>query len=402
MQKCLAAMTGTMMTTATPSDPAGTDAVSPTGKFRIYLGSAAGVGKTVAMLDEGHRRHDRGADVVVGFAETHQRAYTAEKLSGLEVVPRKQITYRGALFEEMDLDAVIRRKPEVALVDELAHTNVPGSGTHSKRWQDVQELLQHGIKVITTLNIQHLESLADSVEAMTGIKVQERVPDRFVRFADQIELVDSSPEALRRRLVHGNIYPQPKVSQALGNFFKTENLTALRDLALRFVADETEEEMLSYLATIGSTGVWETRERIMVAVTGAQGANFIIHRAARIAARTKGELYAVHVRADDSSTRTESEDLSRLRAIAEDLGAKWEEIPGDRVASALVQFAKTQRITQIVLGSTAKGRWKTMFAPSMLQSVIADAGAEGIDVHVIARREAYPSPKAWASLPEES
>lgn len=390
------------MTTAIPGNTAGTDAVSPTGRFRIYLGSAAGVGKTVAMLDEGHRRHDRGADVVVGFVETHQRSYTAEKLEGLEVVPRKQVTYRGASFEEMDLDAVIRRRPEVALVDELAHTNVPGSGKYAKRWQDVEELLQHGIKVITTLNIQHLESLADSVESMTGIKVQERVPDRFVRRADQIELVDSSPEALRRRLVHGNIYPQSKVPQALGNFFKTENLTALRDLALRFVADETEEEMLSYLATIGSTGVWETRERIMVAVTGARGANFIIHRAARIAARTKGELYAVHVRADDSSTRTESGDLSRLKTIAEDLGAKWEEIPGDRVAAALVQFAKAQRITQIVLGSTAQGRWKSMFAPSMLQSVIADAGSEGIDVHVIARREAYPSPTTLPSLTEES
>ena len=220
------------------------DSVSPAGGFRIYMGAVAGVGKTFAMLDEGWRRHRRGADVVVGFVETHGRPRTAELIRDLEVVPRKVVAYRESQFEEMDLDALLERRPEVALVDELAHTNVPGSGRNEKRWQDVIELLNAGIHVITTVNVQHLESIADAVERMTGSRVRERVPDWVVRKADQLELIDSSPEQLRRRMVHGNIYPPAKVQDALTHFFRTENLVALRELALRFVADETEEELL--------------------------------------------------------------------------------------------------------------------------------------------------------------
>ena len=213
------------------------DAVEAAGHFRIYLGAAAGVGKTYAMLNEGRRRRDRGTDVVVGFVECHGRQRTEDCICDLELVARKAVAYRGSRMEEMDTDAVLRRRPKVTLIDELAHTNVPGSGRNGKRWQDVMEILGAGIDVITTVNIQHLESIADEVEQLTGAPVRERVPDWVVRRADQIELVDSSPEALRRRMLHGNIYPKDKVEQALTHFFRTDNLIALRELALRFLAD---------------------------------------------------------------------------------------------------------------------------------------------------------------------
>jgi two-component system sensor histidine kinase KdpD len=200
--------------------------VEVAGQFRIYLGAAGGVGKTIAMLDEGHRRRDRGADVVVGIVESHGRPVTEARLADLEIVPRRVVEHRGAMFEEMDLDAVLSRQPKVVLVDELAHTNVPGSGRHEKRCKDVLELLDAGIDVITTLNVQHLENIADAVERITDAQVRERVPDWIVRKADQIELVDSSPEQLRRRMLHGNIYPTEKIPQALTNFFRADNLTA--------------------------------------------------------------------------------------------------------------------------------------------------------------------------------
>src|SRR5689334_13479009 len=215
------------------------------GQLRIYLGAAPGVGKTYAMLGEGHRRLARGTDVVVGFAETYNRRLTAQLLGGLEIVPRGVVTYRGSTFEEMDLDAVLRRKPEVALVDELAHTNVPGS-RNEKRWQDVEELLAAGITVITTVNIQHLESLNDVIERITGVKQRETIPDEVVRNADQIELVDISPWSLRRRMVHGNIYPPEKIDAALTNYFREENLTALREMALLWLADRVDEALLRY------------------------------------------------------------------------------------------------------------------------------------------------------------
>ncbi len=257
------------------------EGVRPTGKFRVYLGAAAGVGKTCAMLDEGWRRFQRGADVVVGFVETHKRPYTVEQLRDLPVVPRKKVRYRDADWEEMDVDALIARAPKVALIDELAHTNVPGSGRHEKRWEDVLEILDAGIAVITTVNIQHVESVADAVERITGVGVRERVPDWVVRRADQLELIDSSADQLRRRMLHGNIYPEEKVPAALNGFFRAENLAALRELSLRFVADETEEELLAYLRSKGAGGeLWETTERIMVAVTGAPGQR-VGHQAGR-------------------------------------------------------------------------------------------------------------------------
>ncbi|MGH9093161.1 MAG: universal stress protein [Acidimicrobiales bacterium] len=365
--------------------------VRPAGRFRIYLGSAAGVGKTCAMLDEGWRRFQRGADVVIGLMESHGRQHTAELVRDLPVVPRREVDYRGARFTEMDLDAVLARRPEVALVDELAHTNVPGSGRNAKRWQDVLELLEAGIAVITTVNIQHLESVADAVEAITGIAVRERVPDWVVRKADQIELIDSSADQLRRRMLHGNIYPAEKVAGALAGFFKTENLVALRELALRFVADETEEELLGYLRDRHTPAVWETTERILVAVTGAPGADGVVRRAARMARRSKGELLVLHVLgADDRPTAGSAAEasLAAVRALVDDVDGAWHEVPGDDPARAVVAFADRHHVTQIVVGATRRNRWEELGRGSIVRKVLRYAAEAGIDVHVIARRDA--------------
>ena len=360
--------------------------VAPAGHFRIYLGAAAGVGKTFAMLSEARRRAERGTDVVVGFVESHGRLRTAELLEGLEVMPRISVEYRGAIFEEMDVRAVLTRRPKVALVDELAHTNVPGSGRHEKRWQDVLELLEAGIDVITTVNIQHLESLADAVERMTGVSVRERVPDWVVRKADQLELVDSSPEALRRRMLHGNIYPAEKVPQALTHFFRTENLTALRELTLRFLADEAEEDLLEYLRRHGVTELWETTERVMVGVTGAPGSDGVMRRAARLAQRIKAELDVVHIVNSDVSAGRASHDVERLRQLAIDLGAEWHELRADDAVRAMLELAEAQQTTQIVLGSSRRSRWHEFTRGSFLRRIIREASDRDVDVHVIARR----------------
>ena len=362
------------------------EGVRPTGRFRVYLGAAAGVGKTCAMLDEGWRRFQRGADVVVGFVETHKRPYTIEQLRDLPVVPRKTVEYRGSMWEELDLDAVLARKPEVTLIDELAHTNVPGSGRHEKRWEDVLEILDAGIAVITTVNIQHLESLADPVERITGVTVRERVPDWVVRKADQIELIDSSADQLRRRMLHGNIYPAEKVPSALNSFFRAENLAALRELSLRFVADETEEELLEYLRSRGAAGeLWETTERIMVAVTGAPGNASVIRRAARLAARVKAPLVAVHVISGDADVRQGS--TSELEELVRAVGGKWQTLEGDDVAKTIFAAAVDQQITQIVLGTSRLTRWQSVTRGSVIQQILRMASENDIDVHVIARRD---------------
>ena len=362
-------------------------AVRPAGKFRIYLGSAAGVGKTCAMLDEGWRRHNRGADVVIGFVETHGRPHTAELVRDLEVVPRQVVDYRGTSFEEMDLPAVLARRPEVVLIDELAHTNVPGSGPHTKRWEDVLEILGAGIGVVTTVNIQHLESVADAVEEITGAKVRERVPDWVVRKADQVELIDSSADQLRRRMLHGNIYPAEKVPNALNGFFRTENLVALRELALRFVADETEEELLGYLRNQRPGEFWDTTERILVAVTGAPGSDGVVRRAARLAQRTKGDLLVVHVRDDEHRGAGAAEALAAIRQLVTDVGGEWFEIPGEDPAQAFFAFAEQNHVTQIVVGATRRSRFEEWRRGSVIRKILRYTAASGIDLHVIARRD---------------
>lgn len=370
--------------------------IEPAGHFRVYLGAAAGVGKTYAMLSEGIRRHQRGTDVVIGFVESHGRPQTEAMTDGLEVLPRASIEYRGTRFEEMDLAGVLERQPKVALIDELAHTNVPGSG-HEKRWQDILEILDAGIDVITTVNIQHLESIADAVEQITGVPIRERVPDWVLRKADQIELVDSSPEQLRRRMLHGNIYPAAKIPQALNNFFRTNNLIALRELALRFLADETDEELLEHLARYQTEVVWETSERILVPVTTAPGTDAIIRRASRMASRIKADLHAVHVVMTDRGKPSDEEQLRALRQLCLDVGADWTELESDDPAKAIIDVAKTRQITQIIIGSSQRGRLRELLGGGSIVRRVSRAAAEaGIDVHIIARRHVDEPPEAVA------
>ncbi|MHB1987851.1 MAG: universal stress protein [Acidimicrobiales bacterium] len=371
--------------------PGSTDiatAVDAAGHFRIYLGAAPGVGKTMAMLDEGHRRSQRGADVVIGIVETHQRPMTEARTAGLEVVPRRPVAYRATTLEEMDLAALLARHPKVALVDELAHTNVHGTVGHEKRWQDVMTLLEAEIDVITTVNIQHLESIADAVEQITGVPVRERVPDWVVRRANQIELVDSSPEQLRRRMLHGNIYPTDKVAQALTHFFRVDTLTALRELALRFLADETEEDLLAHLERYKPQGVWETTERIMIGVSAVAGTDALVRRASRMATRVRAELHAVHVISQEVAAGTDEARLSELRRLVSDVDAQWHELRADHTVDALVEFACRHQITQIVLGSSQRTRWQQLTGGgSTVRRITRLATANGIDVHIIARHD---------------
>jgi two-component system, OmpR family, sensor histidine kinase KdpD len=358
------------------------------GRLRIYLGAAPGVGKTYAMLDEGNRRHDRGTDVLIGFVETHGRAKTASRVSNLPIAPRKQVTYRGAHFEEMDLGAVLAGRPQVALVDELAHTNVPGSGPHEKRWQDIETLLEAGIDVVSTVNIQHLESLNDVVEQITGVPQRETVPDAVVRAAEQVELVDMTPEALRRRLAHGNIYPAEKIDAALGNYFRPGNLTALRELALLWLADQVEEGMQRYREQHGITGTWETRERVVVALTGGPEGDALIRRAARIAERSVGgELLAVHVTRSDGLTEPGVAALAAQRTLVESLSGSYHSIVGDDVPQALIEFARSVDATQIVLGASRRRPWiAALTGPGTGATVTRLSGH--IDVHMVSHEYA--------------
>lgn len=356
------------------------------GVLRVYLGAAPGVGKTFAMLDEGQRRAARGTDVVVAYVETHGRPRTAEQVGDLEVIPRQVVEYRGTTQEEMDLDAVLARNPEVALVDELAHTNVPGSG-NEKRWQDVEALLEAGICVITTVNIQHLESLNDVVESITGIRQQETVPDKVVRQADAIELADMSPQALRRRMAHGNIYGPDKVDSALAQFFREGNLTALRELALLWLADRVDEGLDRYRDQHEIDTTWAARERIVVAVSGGPESEVLMRRASRIASRIGGgEWLALYVTRGDGLVQMDPARLHRLHAITEDMGGTFHTAVGDDTAAAILDFAKAENATQVLIGASRRGRLSTLANPGIGEMVIADSG--DIDVHIVTHDEA--------------
>ncbi|MWA03310.1 DUF4118 domain-containing protein [Actinomadura sp. LD22] len=355
------------------------------GRLRVYLGAAPGVGKTYAMLAEGARRRERGTDVVVGLVETHGRPRTAALLEGMEVVPRGTLDYRGTSFTELDAGAVIARKPQVALIDELAHTNVPGS-RNTKRWQDIEEVLDAGIDVVTTVNVQHLESVNDVVEQITGVPQRETVPDEVVRRADQVELVDMAPEALRRRMAHGNIYAPEKIDAALGNYFRVGNLTALRELALLWLADKVDDQLDRYRADHGIAGTWEARERVVVALTGGPEGDTLIRRAARIADRTKGaDLLAVHVARNDGLTDAGPAHLTRQRALVESLGGSYHQVVGSNVPDALLDFARGVNATQLVLGASRRGRVAQLFSRGVGVTTTAQSGT--IDVHLVTHEE---------------
>ncbi|MDR7277513.1 sensor histidine kinase KdpD [Catenuloplanes atrovinosus] len=365
------------------------------GRLRIYLGAAPGVGKTYAMLEEAVRRAARGTDVVIGFVETHGRPMTEAMIGGLEVVPRRAVTYRGVEFTELDLDAVLARRPEVALVDELAHTNVPGS-RHEKRWQDIQELLDAGIDVLSTVNVQHLESLNDVVEEITGVPQRETVPDEFVRAAEQVELADLTPEALRRRMAHGNVYRPEKVDAALGNYFRVGNLTALRELALLWLAGTVDDQLDRYRSEHEIATTWETRERVVVALTGGPEGETLIRRAARIADRTKGaELLAVHVARNDGLAGADPALLARQRVLVESVGGTYHQVVGGDVPAALLTFARGVNATQLVLGASRRGRIARLLSPGVGVTTTARSG--GIDVHLVTHEQAgHGRPRSFA------
>jgi two-component system sensor histidine kinase KdpD len=355
------------------------------GQLRVYLGSAPGVGKTYRMLDEGWRRRERGTDVVIGYVETHSRPKTDALVRDLEIVPRVTYEYRGAALQEMDLASVLARKPEVVLVDELAHTNAPGA-INEKRWQDVEAMLDAGIDVITTVNIQHLESVNDVVDKITGITQQETVPDAVVRRAEQIELVDITPEALRRRMAHGNIYTADKIDASLSNYFRVGNLSALRELALLWLADRVEDALQRYQDEHEIAETWETRERLIVGVVGDPSDEVLLRRAARIASRTGAEIIAVHVVPADSTRRSDV-DTSLAQELVTEFEGEYREIVDDDTATALVAFARSERGTQIILGSSHSGRWYRPFG-GVIQNVMRHT--PDLDVHVISIDRGQP------------
>ncbi|MFJ8141665.1 DUF4118 domain-containing protein [Streptomyces sp. NPDC096013] len=357
------------------------------GKLRIYLGAAPGVGKTYAMLSEAHRRIERGTDCVVAFVEHHNRPRTEVMLHGLEEIPRRELAYRDTTFTEMDVDAVLARHPEVALVDELPHTNIPGS-RNAKRWQDIEELLAAGIDVISTVNIQHLESLGDIVESITGVRQQETVPDEVVRRADQIELVDMSPPALRRRMAHGNIYKPDKVDAALSNYFRPGNLTALRELALLWLADRVDAYLQEYRSEHRVSAIWGSRERIVVGLTGGPEGRTLIRRAARLAEKgAGGEVLAVYISRSDGLTSASPKELAQQRALVEDLGGTFHHVVGEDIPAALLDFARGVNATQIVLGVSRRKGWQYVFGPGVGSTVARDSGPD-LDVHLITHAEA--------------
>jgi two-component system sensor histidine kinase KdpD len=352
------------------------------GRLRIYLGMAPGVGKTFAMLGEGRRRKERGTDVVIGYVETYNRPMTVQALGDLETIPRKKVEYRGVLLEEMDTDAIIARRPQVALVDELAHTNAPGS-KHEKRWQDVHEIMSHGITVISTVNIQHLDSLADVVQTVTGIPVRERIPDSVIDSADEIEVVDMSPQALRSRLRHGNVYPPERAQQALHSFFREGNLNALRELALRKVATTVEQDLEEYMREHQIQATWPAAEAVVVGVSESEGAPRVIRRAWRMANRFGADLIAVFVETNGwaDAPPEKRRQLAENLQYAEDLGAIIQRVRGGNVPKAILQLARERNAGSIVIGKSEKGLL------SRLSGSTADAmvrAAKDIDVYVVA------------------
>ena len=347
--------------------------------LRIYLGAAPGVGKTFAMLSEGQRRRERGSDIVVGVVETYDRPKTIAVLQGLEIVPPRAIEYRGITLREMDTDAVIERHPDEVLVDELAHTNAPGS-RRAKRWEDVLDILAEGIDVISTLNIQHIESLNDVVAKATGIQQKETVPDWLLELADQVELVDMSPQALRRRMIHGNVYPDPRKAElALRRFFTEENLTALRELALMRVADQVDQELLDRWT---KETVPDTRERVLVCVSRADLADDLVRRGARIAQRAHGDLLVLHVTTTEE--RSEPRWLADIRDLTAKMNGEFEVVRADSRVDGVLGYAYRQHVSQIVVGEPLRTKWQELTRGSFVNKLIRESNE--IDVHVIARR----------------
>jgi two-component system sensor histidine kinase KdpD len=351
------------------------------GSLKLFLGYAPGVGKTYAMLSEAIRRKTRGEDVVIGIVENHGRKGIIELSEQLETVPRKKIDYKGTLFEEMDTDGILARRPTVVLVDELAHTNIPGS-KHRKRYEDVLELLEAKIDVISTVNIQHIESIAPTVRAITGVAVRETVPDWVLQVADETVMVDLTPEALQNRMKRGDVYNRDKVEQALKNFFRRGNLIALRELALRQVAEQVDRSLESYMVEKDIRESWAVRERIAVLISATPKAQYLVARAARMARRMDADLYAVHIDIDHgASSEQDQKLLAANMQFAESLGAKTVRLKGDNVADATAQFVREKHITQVIFGRTAVEGLRKLLFLNAINRFLRDVPA--VDVHIV-------------------
>jgi two-component system sensor histidine kinase KdpD len=364
------------------------------GRLRVYVGMAPGVGKTFAMLNEGRRRKSRGTDVVVGFVETYGRPLTIEAIGDLEVVPRRQIPYKGVTLEELDTDAVLQRSPDVALIDELAHTNAPGS-KHEKRWQDVKDLLAAGITVLSTVNIQHVESLADIVESITGVTVRERIPDRILDEADEIELVDITPHALQQRIRHGNVYPRERAEQALREFFREGNLNALRELALRKVSTAVEQDLEEYMRGHDVTTVWPAAEKVMVAVTSSQASGHRLRRGWREATRGQTGLIAVFIETPGWSHASpeRKRELEENLRLATDLGAEVIRVKEPDIARALARLARENNIGTLIVGHRSQGLRRWLFRRSVTNDLLELLDPE-IDLRVVRAAEGPAAPLA--------
>lgn len=361
------------------------------GTLRVYLGAAPGVGKTYDMLAEGRHRVRTGSDVVIGVVEDYGRRGTRRMAEGLERVPPRTVEHRGARFTELDVAAVLARRPEIALVDELAHTNVPGS-PHTKRWQDVEELRDAGVDVLSTLNVQHLASLTEVVQQVTGVRPREIVPDDVVRGADQIELVDLSPEALRRRLAEGDVYPPDRVDRALSRYFTLGNLSALREITLLWAADRVEEAVLRYRREQHSDRTWPVRERVLVALSGGAEGETLVRRAERIASRTVGgELLAVHVAspdaAEDGHANAAERRLAAQRELVESMGGTWHTVWDDDPVRGVLRYAREANATQLVIGASRRGRISQLFSRRVGERLV-EASGDDLDAYVVTHERA--------------
>ncbi len=350
------------------------------GIFKLFLGYAPGVGKTYSMLAEGIRRHSRGEDVAIGVVETHGRKAIGELAARLETIPRRKIEYKGTLFEEMDVDAIVARRPAVVLVDELAHTNIPGS-KHRKRYEDVKEILAEKIDVLSTVNIQHVESIAPTVRSFTGITVRETVPDWVLQTADETVLVDVTPEALRNRMRRGDVYITEKVEQALKNFFRQGNLIALRELALRQVAEQVDRSLETYMAAEEIRENWAVRERLAVCISSSPTAQYLIARAARMARRLDAELFLVYVDRVPDHIGPSQKSLEANIRFAENLGAKVVRLQGRSVADTVAQFVREKHITQVIFGRSAVHGWRKYLYLSAVHRFLRVSPA--VDVHIV-------------------
>jgi two-component system sensor histidine kinase KdpD len=350
------------------------------GVLKVFLGYAPGVGKTYTMLSEANRRRSRGQDVVVGIVETHARKPIEDLVSTLEQIPKRQLNYKGITFEEMDVDAILARRPGVAVVDELAHTNIEGS-KHRKRYEDVMELLAANIDVLSTMNIQHMDSLAPLVQSITGVPVRETVPDWVLKRAGEVVMIDLTPEALQNRMRRGDIYPLGTIERALGNFFRPGNLIALRELALRQVADAVDRDLGSYLVTKEISRNWGVRERIAVSISSHPSSQYLIARGARLARAVGAELYAVYVETSADASEGKLRSLAANIRFAEELEAKVERLHGNSVGEAVAKFVKERRITQVVFGHSATRGWRRYFYLSALNSFLRHAPA--VDIHIV-------------------